>query len=80
VNISTILKVVLKALGPALLGFSTIFRPKANSTNHWSTNLRSSFKIEASTDESRGQPWPAEDHGLKLETTAASRTSFANAR
>ena len=70
-NPSSVFKVVLKVLGPVLLGFGTIFQPKANLTDHWSTNPQISIQIEVSVDESGNPPWPDEDGWLKLKATAA---------
>ena len=70
-NLSSVLKVVLKVLGPVLLGFGTIFEPKANLTDHWSTSPQISIQFEVSADESGDPPGPDEDSGLKLKTAAA---------
>lgn len=55
-RISPILNIVLKALGPALLGFGTIFQPKANPTDHWSTSPQVVIRVDVSQDESRERP------------------------
>ena len=60
-NLSSVFKVVLKVLGPVLLGFGTIFQPKANLTDHWSTSPQISIQIEVSVDESGDPPGPDED-------------------
>ena len=51
-RISPILNVVLKVLGPALLGLGTIFQPKANPTDHWSTIPQVVIRVDVSRDES----------------------------
>jgi len=71
VNLSSVFKVVLKVLGPVLLGFGTIFQPKTNLTDHWSTSPQISIQIEVSADESGDPPGPDEDSWLKLKTAAA---------
>jgi len=71
VNLSSVFKVVLKVLGPVLLGFGTIFQPKANLTDHWSTSPQISIQIEVSVDESGDPPGPDEDNWLKLKSPAA---------
>lgn len=70
-SVSSVFKVVLKVLGPALLGFGTIFQPKANLTDHWSTNPKISIQVEVSVDESGDPPRPDEDRWLRPKTTAA---------
>ena len=70
-NLSSVFKVVLKVLGPVLLGFGTIFQPKVNLTDHWSTSPQISIQIEVSADESGDPPGPDEDGWLKLKATAA---------
>ena len=70
-NLSSVFKVVLKVLGPVLLGFGTIFQPKANLTDHWSTSPQISIQIEMSADESGDPPGPDEVIWLKLKTAAA---------
>ncbi len=37
---SIIATIGARVLGSALLGFGTIFQPKANATDHWSTSPR----------------------------------------
>ena len=70
-NLSSVFKVVLKVLGPVLLGFGTIFQPKANLTDHWSTSPQISIQIEVSVDESGDPPGPDEDGWLMFKTAAA---------
>ena len=53
---SPILNILLKVLGPALLGFGTIFQPKANATDHWSTSPQVVIRVDASHDDSRDAP------------------------
>ncbi len=71
VCITSLFRIVLKVLGPFLLGFGTIFQPKANLTDHWSTNPQIVFTVEASADESGNPPGPDEDRRLVLNSTAA---------
>jgi len=65
-----VLRVGLKILGPALMGFGTIFQPKANLTDHWSTSPQISIQIEISADESGNPPGP--DNDIRLAMSAAS--------
>jgi hypothetical protein len=68
---SSAFRVTLKVLGPVLLGFGTIFQPKANLTDHWSTNPQITIQIEASAEESGNPPKPDEDRRLVLNCAAA---------
>ncbi len=54
--ISPVFNIALKVLGPVLLGFGTIFQPKANSTDHWSTSPQITIHVAALTDESGDPP------------------------
>ena len=42
---SSVFNAVLKVLGPALLGFGTIFQPKTRLTDHWSDDPNISIQI-----------------------------------
>jgi len=66
---SLISTAVLKVLGPVLLGFGTIFQPKANATDHWSTSPQITIQVEVSADES-GDP-PRQDDDFELENSTA---------
>lgn len=55
-RLSPILNILLKVLGPALLGFGTIFQPKANAADHWSTSPQVVIRVDASHDDSRDAP------------------------
>lgn len=68
-GVGTVFKSVSKALGPFLLGFGTIFQPKANVTDHWSTTPQVTIRVEASADES-GDPAPP-DEDRRLTSTRA---------
>jgi hypothetical protein len=70
-NTSSVFKIVLKVLGPALLGFGTIFQPKANLTDHWSTSPQISIQVEVSADESSDPPRPDGDRWVMPNMTAA---------
>jgi hypothetical protein len=61
---------VLKVLGPVLLGFGTIFQPKANATDHWSTNPQITIQVEVSADESGNPPRQDEDRGFVYSVAA----------
>jgi len=37
---ATLFAAIQRVLGPVLLGLGTIFQPKANVTDHWSTSPR----------------------------------------
>jgi hypothetical protein len=67
---SPVFKAVLKVLGPVLLGFGTIFQPKANTTDHWSTSPQITIQVEVSADESGNPPRQDEDPGLVYSTAA----------
>ncbi|MBW4030657.1 MAG: hypothetical protein HIU57_08315 [Acidobacteria bacterium] len=69
-NESSAFKAVLKALGPVLLGFGTIFQPKANATDHWSTSPQVTIQIEVAADESGNPPSQDEGPGLVHSTAA----------
>jgi hypothetical protein len=70
VDDSSIFKAVLKVLGPVLLGFGTIFQPKANVTDHWSVSPQVTIQIEVSVDDSGNPPRQDEDLGLVISTSA----------
>ena len=69
-TISSVFNVLLKVLGPALLGFGTIFQPKTSLTDHWSTSPKISIQIEVSADESGNPPRPNIDRSLQPTTAA----------
>jgi hypothetical protein len=52
-----------------LLGFGTIFQPKAIATDHWSTSPQITIQVEVSADESGNPPRQDEDLGLVYSTT-----------
>ena len=70
-NLSAAFKIILKVLGPVLLGFGTIFQPKANLTDHWSTSPQISIQVEVSSDESGEPPGTDECKWFKPKTAAA---------
>ena len=70
VYFSQFFKAVLKVLGPVLLGFGTIFQPKAKTTDHWSTSPQITIQVEVSADESGNPPRQDEDLGLMYSTAA----------
>jgi hypothetical protein len=70
VYFSPFFKAVLKVLGPVLLGFGTIFQPKANTTDHWSTSPQITIQVEVSADESGNPPRQDEDPRLVHSTAA----------
>jgi hypothetical protein len=55
---TTFFRVVLRAIGPYLMGFGTIFQPKARPDDHWSADPRVTIQVEASIDESGDPPDP----------------------
>jgi hypothetical protein len=61
----------VKVLGPALLGFGTIFQPKANATDHWSTSPRIEIIVVARADESGDPPASECDRVMTLDPIAA---------
>ena len=69
VSNSRFFNAVLKVLGPVLLGFGTIFQPKAIATDHWSTSPQITIQVEVSADESGNPPRQDEDLGLVYSTT-----------
>ncbi len=68
---SSVFNAVLKVLGPALLGFGTIFQPKTRLTDHWSDDPNISIEIEVQAGESGNPPKPDADRWLDPHTTAA---------
>lgn len=52
VQASSIFNVSLRVLGPALLGFATIFQSKANPTDHWSMSPKITIQVEVPSPES----------------------------
>jgi hypothetical protein len=68
---SSVFKAALKVLGPALLGFGTIFQPKANSTDHWSAFPQVTIQVQVAEDESGDPPRRDEDSTVVLSSTAA---------
>ncbi len=70
VPFSPILNILLKVLGPAMLGFGTIFQPKANATDHWSTSPQIVIRVDASHDDSRDPPPDGEPRAERERVTA----------
>ena len=70
VSISSVARVALKILGPTLLGFGTIFQPKASPSDHWSTTPRITIQVEVSADESGNPPAPDEERCLIVRAAA----------
>ena len=58
-----------RLLGSALLGFGTIFQPKANATDHWSTSPRT--VIVAAIRDDVGEPDKGEDGFVELAAPVA---------
>jgi hypothetical protein len=67
---SPFFKAVLKVLGPVLLGFGTIFQPKANANDHWSTSPQITIQVEVSADESSSPPKQDEEPELMSSSAA----------
>ncbi len=65
-NRTLIFNLALKALGPAMLGFATIFQGKANPNDHWSTSPKITIQVVAPSDESGGPPDHSTDHSKSL--------------
>ena len=61
VDNSSVFKAILRVLSPILLGFGTIFQPKANATDHWSTSPQITIQIEVMAEESGDPPGHDED-------------------
>ena len=54
-----------RLLGSALLGFGTIFQPKANATDHWSTSPQTVILAAIRDDvgeREKGEDWPDESN------------------
>lgn len=64
-------RVTLSFLRPLLLGFGTIFQPKAEATDHWSNDPRISIQVEVSGEEA-GSLFENEDEGA-VQTTSDKR-------
>jgi len=71
VILSSVFRAILKALGPVLLGFGTVFQAKATPTDHWSTSPQVTIQIVASVDESGDPPMRDVDGSALLERVAS---------
>ncbi len=58
-------RVTLSFLRPLLLGFGTIFQPKAEAADHWSNDPRISIQVEVSGKET-GNPFENDDEDTVL--------------
>jgi hypothetical protein len=71
VILSLVFRAILKVLGPALLGFGTVFQAKAKPTDHWSTSPQVTIEIVAPADESGDPPMPDVDSSACLGSIAS---------
>ena len=67
----SVFKAVLAIFGPVLLGFATIFQPKTNATDHWSTSPKITIQMEAASEESSDPPGPLDSGLPRQQLTAA---------